>query len=308
MATVFPLSGGVTTKAFDGLVLLSLDGGSTVWAFPGLSVQVSDSDNISRPDVIDASEISHVEIPGVRLGSLSFSFPLMPDRNVNSFLLAAFGQRLNQSVTPFIINIIPSGGDAVLAATGLWFSRITFSGAFGTSGQQAVNLVRVSAVVIDPDNLYGGGALAAPAGVGANGLGASSFVQSSFGNGGGTTYDKIRSYSLTFDNQLSIVPGMSNAAARLAAGCQVGTLRGALTLEQLAHPASPLPGVKGLYPFALRLPTGDGTKALTINANTSRDGSSLSLVPTDFIGRGQLYSVYGTSTLVPNWLFSTSYA
>ncbi len=304
MATVFPLGGG-TPKAFDGTILLALDGGNTVWAFPGLSIQVSDTDNIARPDVIDASEISHVEIPGIRMGSISFALPLMPDRSVHTFLAAAFGARAGQQLTPFVINIIPYGGGSVLAATGIWFSRFTVAGSFGTNGQQSMNMVRVSALVMDIDNIYGAPTLAAPAGVGTNGLGVSSFTNSSFS--GAAAYDKIRSYSLTFDNQLSVVPGIANAAQRLAAGCQPGTLRGALTLEQLANPVSPLPGSRGQYPFLLKLPTGDNSKAMTINTNASRDGSSLSLVPTDFIGRGQLFSIYGSNQATGGWLFSTSY-
>ncbi len=303
--TVFPYSN--SPKAFDGTILIAQDGGSIVWAFPGASAQVSDTDNIGRPDVIDASELSHVEVPGIRMASLSFAAYLMPDRGFDTFLAAAFGPRTNQQLAPFIVMLIPSSGAAPQMMTGVWFSRVTIAGSFGTAGQQAVNLVRLSAMVMDPDNVYAATALASPAGIGLNGLGVSSFDNSSFGNGS-VSYDKIRSYSYTLDNQLSVIPGVVNPAFRLAAGCQPGTLRGALTLEQLANPAVPLPGIRGQYPLVLKLPTGDGSKKLTINTNVSRDGSTENLVPTDFIARGQLYSVFGTNTLTGGWLFSTSYA
>ena len=303
--SVFPFS--VSPKSFDGTVLLSVDGGTTTWAFPGASIQISDTDNIGRPDAIDASAISHIEVPGVRMGSLSFAAYLMPDRSVDTFLNAAFGQRTNQQLAPFIYTLIPNNGAAPIMGTGVWFSRVTIAGSFGTSGQQAMNLVRLSAIIIDVDNFYAAAALAPPALVGLNGLGASSFDNSSFTNGTALAYDKIRSYSLTFDNQLSIIPGIANTGARIAAGCQPGTLRGALTLEQLQNPANPLPGVRGQYPITLKLPTGDGSKKLVINTNVSRDGSTESLVPTDFNARGQLYSVFGTNAATGGWLFSASY-
>lgn len=307
MASAFPFS--ASAKAFDGTVLLSVDGGTTVWAFPGANVQITDTDNIGRPDVIDASEISHIEVPGVRMGNLSFAAYLMPDRGFDTFLTAAFGARTNQQLTPFIYTIIPSGGAAAMSGTGLWFSRVTVAGSFGISGQQAMNMIRLSATIIDVDNVYAATALTAPATVGLNGLGASSFDNSSVTNGAATpvVYDKIHSYSLTLDNQLAVIPGIVNQGARLAAGCQPGPLRGALTLEQLANSAFPLPGVRGQFALSLRLPTGDNSKKFTINTNVSRDGSSENLVPNDFISRGQIYSVFGTNANTGGWLFSTSF-
>jgi len=303
--SIFPFT--ASPKAFDGTVLLAVDGGATVWAFPGASVQASDTDNISRPDAIDVSEISHIEVPGVRMGSLSFAAFLMPDRAVDTFLTAAFGVRTNQQLAPFIVTVIPNSGAPAQSYSGVWFSRVTVAGSFSTSGQQAMNMLRLSAMIMDPDNVYGAAALVAPATAGLNGLGASSFANSSFGSGT-LAYDKLRSYSLTLDNQLSVIPGIVNPVARLAAGCQPGTLRGALTLEQLANPVNPLPGTRGSYPFAMKLPTGDGSKKLGINLNISRDGSSENLVPNDFISRGQLYSVFGTNANTGGWLFSASYS
>ncbi len=302
--SIFPYSSAA--KAFDGTVLLAQEGNPLVWAFPGASIQISDTDNISRPDVIDASEISHIEVPGIRMGSLSFAAFLMPDRGVDTFLTAAFGIRTNQQLAPFTLTIIPNSGAPAQSYSGVWFSRVTVAGSFGTSGQQAMNMIRLSAMIIDPDNVYGAPALAAPATAGLNGLGASSFASSSFGSGT-VAYDKLRSYSLTLDNQLSVIPGIVNPVARLTAGCQPGTLRGALTLEQIANPVTPLPGSRGLYPFSMKLPTGDGSKKLGINLSISRDGSSENLVPNDFISRGQLYSVFGTNANTGGWLFSASY-
>ena len=303
--SIFPYT--ASPKAFDGTVLLALSGGTTTWAFPGASIQISDTDNISRPDAIDASEISHIEVPGVRMGSLSFAAFLMPDRAVDTFVTAAFGIRANQQLVPFTLTVIPNSGAPAQSYSGVWFSRVTLAGSFGASGQQAMNMIRLSATIMDIDNVYSAPQLAPPATAGLNGLGASSFNNSSFGNGT-VNYDKIRSYSLTFDNQLSVVPGIVNSAARIAAGCQPGPLRGALTLEQLANPVAPLPGTRGLYPFALTLPTGDNSKKLGINLNISRDGSNENLVPNDFISRGQLYSVFGTNANTAGWLFATSYA
>ena len=300
-------------KAFDGIVLLAVDGGATVWAFPNASCSLSDSDNISRPSLIDSSEIAHIEVPGLRMGSLSFACPLMPDRAVDSFLNAAHGPRTNQTLTPFVYNIIPYGGGGIIKGTGVWFGRTTISGSFGVGGAQAMNVMRCSAMVMDVDNVLGAPTLAAPAVVGKNGLGASSFDNSSFTNSGATTYDKIRSYSMTVDNSLSVIPGISDPVNRIGAGCQVGDLRGAFTLEQLESPTNAVPGVRGQYPFTLALPTGDRSHKLSLDLSTSRDGSNLSLVPTDFIGRGQLYSIFGTNagnttgTAGMPWLFQAVY-
>ena len=310
MAAVFPAS--VAPKAFDGLLLLSVDGGATVWALPNASCVITDSDNISRPSLMDSSEIIHNEVPGIRMGTLSVAAPIAPDRGIDTFLSAAHGPRTGQGLTPFIYNILPYNGGGLIKGTGLWIGRTTLYGQFGVSGQQAMNMLRFSGQVADVDNVFLAPTLVAPAVAGKNGLGLSSFATFSATNSGATNYKPLRSFSLTLDNALSVIPGIIDTTNRLCAGCQPGQLRGALTLEQLAGAPSPLPGARGLYPFTLAMKTGDGTKTLSIDLSTSRDGSSQNMVPEDFIARGQAYSLFGTnagnSTGTAGWLYVATYA
>lgn len=311
MTQVFATPGA--RKAFDGQVLLSLDGGATVWAFPMATIAVSDSDNVSRPDVIDANGAVHVEMPGVRSGSLDFVCPLMPDRAVHTFLTAAVGPRTNGQLTPFVANLIPYGGGDVQKFTGVWFSRISITARFSLGGQQSAVSLRASAMVFDIDNYFAAPTLVAPATAGKNGAGAASFSNCSFSDGAAsspTIYDEIRSFSWTADNGMTPDPSIIVPASRIAGGAVPSSLRGAVTLEQLTGPTNPLPAVRGNYPLSITIPTGDGTHALTLANAVSRDGSSLNLVPNDFIGRGQLYSLFGNqaSNGTGSFLFVASYA
>jgi hypothetical protein len=310
MAQSFPVSTG--RKGFGGIILLSVDGGSTVWGFPYFTLAVGETYNVSRPSVIDGSDSNHIEIPGVRMGSLDFVCPVMPDRAVHSFLTAACGPRTNGYLPPFVCNIIPYGGAGVQKATGIFFTRISIGAVSSMGGQQSAVQMRASAMVFDIDNFYGAPTLTTPTSVGSNGAGAASFSACSFQDGGSTpaSYDGIRSFSVTFDNGMTADPAIVSQANRIAAGGVPSSIRGAITLEQDAAPTNPLPAIRGAAGFTITIPTGDETHSMKLALNASRDGSTLNLVPEAMIGRGQLYALFGktANSLAPTFEFSTSYA
>lgn len=312
MTAVFPAP--AARKPFDGKVLLQADGGSTVWGFPFSTVSIGDTDNIGRPDTIDGGGNIHIEAPGVRMGTLDFVTPFMPDRAVNTFLTAAAGARTGGQLTPFVANIVPYNGGGVQKMTGIWVSRVSIVGRFAVPGMQSMVQLRISALVFDIDNYYSAPTLMAPGTTGLNGAGAASFAAISFTDGQASpaTYDGIRSFSWTADNGLTPDPSIIVPASRICGGAVPSSLRGAITLEQLSNPTNPLPSVRGNYGLAITIPTGDETHSMVLTSSMSRDGSALNMVPTDFIGRGQLYALFGTTstpaTTTAAHPFAASYA
>jgi hypothetical protein len=282
---------------FSGAAVFALDGaspGASV-AFANQRVVFNKNSNNSYPDLIDAVAFQVSKVPGVRMGQIQITGVVQPDRGFHTFLNSAFGPRTAGQLSPWLMNLIPYSGGTVIKAAGIWWSTIRLYSAFALGGGQQMLFFVLSGLCFDPDNTLGAPTLSVPGYVGAQGAGIAPFSRHTFNNDSSTVYDLIRAYDMMLTNRLQVIPAIKDPVNRLAAGAQPGTIGGALTLGQLKGATTPIPLTDGSYPIDVLAPTGDGTHTLTLAGSWSYDSEAQSYQPTDFIGEGGSYTLFGTS-------------
>ncbi len=288
---------GNARMSFDGTAVFAQDAAAlgTPIAFADQRIAFVRSDNNSYPDLIDGAAFPVNKVPGIKLGQLQVSGVVQPDRGVDAWINAAFGPRTAGQLPPWVMSLIPYAGGAAIKATGVYWNTLRIFASFGVSGGQSMVEFVATAYVVDPDNFYAAPALVVPAYVGTAGAGIAPFARASFTNDGPTSYDQIRAFDLALTNGMQIIPGVKNAAQRIAQGFMPAAIKGAMTLTQLSGAVNPIPQTSGTYPLDIVLPSGNGAKVLTLATSQSYDSGNTSLSPTDFYGSGVNFSLFGTS-------------
>lgn len=318
MASIFPLN--AFSKGYTGIIRLALDAAATgpTIAFPNFSYALDVDEGNDYPLEIDSSSQYHDRVLGFVLGRLGLRGPVKLDRGFDVFLNNGFGPRVaNGKLYPFIMTAIRASGNAPLNYNGVWLDSLTLEGRFGTGGNVLMLGYSANGMVTDPKNALASSALAAATAEGTPGVGLSSFAQASVTNGAATTptiYDGIRAFQAQFSNGLTPDPAAlttAPAGSRIIAGCTPSPFAGMLTLTQLLTPANPLPQAIGTYPITLKIPSGDGSKMLTLDLSCSYDGEAESLLPGDYNSRSLRFRLFGTAangTQTANYPFAAAVA
>ena len=288
---------GAARMSYDGVALFAQDAVTlgTVFAPADTRIEFMQTTNNGYPDLVDGVGILVNKVPGVNIGQLRVSGVVHPDRGFHTFVNQRFGPRTGGLLLPDMMNLVPYSGGTAIGATGVYWESIRLSSSFSVQGGQQVVSFVATALVLDPKNFYAAATLTTPTYVGTAGAGIAPFVRASFNNDGATTYDLIRSVDFAMSNGMQIQPAIKSTSQRIAAGCTPGVIKGALTLTQLGGAANPVPQTDGTYPIDMVLPTGDGTHTLTVATSMSYDSGSTVASPTDFLGKGVNYSLFGLS-------------
>ena len=291
--TRFPLPSG--RLGFDGSLLFSqvvAGADTTVYGFPMASYRLSKTDGIYRPSTADANANKHLENLGIRYGTLEFTAPVVLDRGVVPFIAAAFNNATRAN--SFDATLTPFSGAVQELPSFLWWRRVTLYGQSSVSGQQNMVMIRGEAWVLDPDNVQGVAALAAPGTLGSSGAGITPFSRTSLTD---TTTPtpldyKMTQFTLTIDNNAVISPTMVDTTHRLSEGCVMGQKDGQLTAQQNYAATNALPKATGHYNFALNLPTGDASHTASYVLNTSYNEDALPILPMDFVRGSTIYGLF----------------
>ncbi len=299
-------------KAFAGSILHTLDDGTNglVYEFPVDAFEFNSDDGNSYPGLIDGSVLIANKIRGIKSGPIRQSGPLRVDRGVAAHFGSSFGPRTNGKLTPWYATISEYEGAAAYAAAGLWFQRFQITGQFGMRGQDSAIRYMLDAMLLDPDNTKGlpaSLASAAVGGTGTAGAGISTFGSVVFDNNNATVYDGIRSFGLSYDNQMTVDPSVGDNVNLLAAGMTPGQPAGSLTLTQLKGAVNPLPQINGEYPIRVRIPTGDGTHTMTVVLTASYTSKNQRMSPTDYTTRSVVYRTLGAAPGFPGVAMGFSY-
>jgi hypothetical protein len=305
-------------QGFDGMVLLAKNNGGvpgTVYAFPTSLVAPAKSNNSSYPAMTDGSANAHNKVRGKREGRLRLTCALPLDRGVAAFLADAHGPT---GRSDFFADVVPFAGAGTQMYNLVYIDQTILYGRDGVRGQDAMWMLDIQASVTDPDNAINTRAgLAVPASVGSNGLGLSTFPGSTLTNSAVTpvSYDVLNAISATFLNRNARIPG-TIPGTRYGPGFKRGQFIGALTVGQTYGAANPVPAGGAEYPFTLIIPTGDGSKSLTLALSASDDDAGLQIAPTSFVAGSETYTLFGSNagnaTATANggagWPFVATYA
>ncbi len=318
MASIFPLN--AFSKGHTGIIRLAQDAAATgpTIAFPNFSYALDVDEGNDYPLEIDSSSQYHDRVLGFVLGRLGLRGPVKLDRGFDVFLNNAFGPHVaNGKLYPFIMTAIRASQNAPLNYNGVWMDSLTLEGRFGTGGNVLMLGSSANGMVADPKNAFASSALPPATAEGTPGVGLSSFAQASVTNGAATTpvvYDGVRAFQVVFRNNLSPDPAAhasAPAGSRIIAGCTPSPFTGNVTLTQLLTPSNPLPMGGASLPLTLKIPSGDGSKTLTLDLSCSYDGEAESLVPNDYNSRSYRYTLLGTAangTQTANYQFAAAVA
>jgi hypothetical protein len=287
----------------------------TPFAFADERIVIGKTSNVAIPALINGAGYAVSKSPGVRLARLQISGVVQVDRGLHTVINQAFGPRTAGQVLPYVMNVVPYSGGAVIGYTGVYLTRLRLYSAFSVGGGQQMVRFQLSGVILDPDNFYTAPTLTVPAYVGVAGLGISPFARCSFNNDAGTptVYDLVRSFDFAISNGddiQNIQPAMKNVANRIAAGWTPSQIAGALNLGQLRGATNSVPLTDGVYPVDILIPSGDGSKTLTVAGSYSYSSENQSYAPTDFNTVGASYDLFGTSgtsTVTAVWPIVASY-
>ncbi|BDI29400.1 hypothetical protein CCAX7_14510 [Capsulimonas corticalis] len=299
-------------EGYDGVLLFQQVGDTTVYAFEGTNIRENISENAGYVKTIDGASRLHNRVLGIVLGSLTFDFVLGVDRRLDQFLNKAFGPR-STAKNAWAINIIKYGGATPIKAGGVWFQDYTEGASFGVRGEDQLIGCNLRAVICDPHDTIGAPTLAAPATVGTNGVGLSTFGNMSFTDGqvSPTIYDYIESYNYSLHNNLAQVKAMKDPVNRIGAGFLLGMLDGNIALTQTdGAPTNPLPAAVGTYPLQIISPSGDGTHSMVRDFAASYDALGLTLRPDQVNNGGRSYTIFDKAagaTNTPAYPFIASY-
>jgi len=305
---------GAPRKGFDGAAIFATDpasGSPVQYMFADDMVRYIRSDNKDYPEAVDNAGLTHISIAGVKTGLVTVQAFLHPDRNIHTFLNTAFGPRTNGQLVPWTMVLVPNGGGAQIKAAGIWWATAQIGGRYAQRGGDGRIGMVLTGVVADPDNSLGMTDISLPS-AGSNGAGVSQFIQAGFTDGQGSpvTYDLVRSFALSLNNQLSPQPSAKNRTARIGSGYTPGPLRGGLALSQMRNAVQSIPRTAGTYPLQILLPTGDGTHTTALDLSLSYDDDGLTVSPSEFGTNVISYNLFGTSagaTATAGWNMAVSY-
>lgn len=289
-------------KSYDGALRLALDGSGTVWAFPNSRVVVDVDLGYDYPLVMDSQQVIANRVAGLVTGQISARGILHLGRGFEAYLNGSFGPRTAGKLTPQIATIIPYAGAPAVVLTGIWWDMLTLTGEFNARGQVMMLAYEAVGRIMDPQNVLGASALSAGTNEGVPGIGLSTFAGVKVTNGAAsspTTYDGVRRFTQVFMNNLAMDPSSypGHEADRICAGYTPGPFMGKLALTQLKGAQQALPAAGAPLPLTLKIPSGDGSKMLTLDTSVSADGRQESLSPEDFDALAYRYSLFSSSSV-----------
>ena len=287
-------------KSYDGALRLAVDGTGTIWTFPNSRVVYDVDLGYDYPLVMDSQQVIDNRVAGLVTGQISARGILHLGRGFEGFLNAGFGPRTAGKLIAMIGTIIPYGGAAAEVLTGIWWDTLTITGEFNARGQVMMLAYEASGRIMDPLNVLGATALAAGTNEGVPGIGLSTLASSKVTNGAATsptTYDGVRRFTLVFMNSLTMDPSNypGHEADRICAGYTPGPFMGKLGLTQLKGALQALPAAGAPLPLTLKIPSGDGSKMLTLDTSNSADGRQESLSPEDYDANAYRYTLFSSN-------------
>jgi hypothetical protein len=288
-------------KAYDGVLRLCVDGAGTVWSFPNTRVGLDVDNGVDYPATMDSTAFYENRVLGLVTGRLTKRGKLKIDRGFDLYLTAAFGARTAGKLADMIATIIPYSGGSAETFAGVYWDTLTLTFEFSASGSVTAVNYEASGMVVDPNNVLAASNLGAGTAEGTVGVGLSTFTQSSVTNGAGTptVYDGVRRVTIVFANGMTMDPASypGHAADRICAGYTPGPFIGKVAITQMKGATNVLPASGVAIPITLKVPSGDGTRTMTLDLSCAADGVGQSFSPTDYNSLLTRYTLFGTNTV-----------
>jgi hypothetical protein len=265
------------------------------------------TDNTSIIQAIDSATFPINSALGVHEANVTFSGQVSIDRSWDVIINKGFGSRVNGQLVPWMATVKPGGAFTAYTAGRIWFSTLTLSGSWAEEGQQAVVRYDLALRSMDPDNYYGVPAVETPTTQGVTGTNFSTFVTCKFTNGYASSspsyieYDGIRSFSLSLDNRLMVIPSNDEyySPYRIAAGCVPGAIVGSrFEISQLKGATNLLPvAPTDSFPLNIIIYSPDRTHNLEIDLSVKRITDGQGIRVEDFTQNNYTYGLFSTSSV-----------